>query len=279
MRLGSCCAAVLLAALAALAGTGDARANVVANWDKSARSWNNAHFTKIKAAMEAAGHRVDADASINQFTLGAAVIVIGEPVATPSADELAALQAFVRRGGILLIFGDTGIDLPTYNNLLAGIGSTIQFTTTTIGTTSALPDGVFTAKPTSIVGSSLTVTSGNGTAGGTLIDSNYGRYESIGSGYVVVFGDRIDHNDVISATNTALLVNIVSAAIAEAPIVPTLSAALLPALALVVAAAAGLDLSRRRHPRPASKPPPAPPAGRPDAPPSAPTSARRGRRP
>jgi hypothetical protein len=246
MRLGSCCAAVLFAALAALAGIGSAQANVVANWDKSARSWNNSHFTKIKAAMEAAGHRVDPDASINQFTLAAAVIVMGEPVATPNATELAALQAFVRRGGILLVFADTGIDLPTYNNLLAGIGSTIQFTTTTIGTTSALPDGLFTAKPTSIVGSTLTVTSGNGTAGGTLIDSNYGRYESVGSGYVVVFGDRIDHNDVISATNTALLVNIVSAAIAEAPVIPTLSPALLAALALAVAASAAFVVSRRR---------------------------------
>lgn len=245
MRLGSCCAAVLLAALAALAGV--AQANVVANWDKSARSWNNPHMTKIKAAMEAAGHRVDPDAPINQATLAAAVIVMGEPVATPTPSELTALQAFVRRGGIVLVFGDTGIDLPTYNGLLSGIGSTIQFTTTTIGTTSALPDGIFTDKPTSIVGGLLTVTSGNGTTGGTLIDSNYGRYESIGSGYVVVFGDRIDHNDVISATNTALLVNIVSAAAGETSVVPTLSPALLATLALLILAAA--TLARGRSPR------------------------------
>ena len=28
----------------------------------------------------------------------------------------------------MLLFGDTGIDRPTYNNLLAGIGSSITFT-------------------------------------------------------------------------------------------------------------------------------------------------------
>jgi hypothetical protein len=71
-----------------------------------------------------------------------------------------------------------------------------------------LPDGVFTLGPVKISGSTLNVTSGTGTSGGIAIDNNYARYEQLGNGYVVVFGDRIDHNDVISATNTSLLLNV-----------------------------------------------------------------------
>ena len=51
----------LLLAVSALASS--AHAHVIANWDKSSRSWNNAHMTKIKAAMEAAGHQVLPDSS------------------------------------------------------------------------------------------------------------------------------------------------------------------------------------------------------------------------
>ncbi|MEP7083449.1 MAG: IPTL-CTERM sorting domain-containing protein [Betaproteobacteria bacterium] len=205
-------------------------------------------MTTIKAAMVASGRRVEGDGAITDATLkSASVYIFGEPTATPTASELMALRQFVNNGGIVLIFGDTGIDLPTYNNLLAGIGSTITFIPTTIGTTSALADGQFTQGPSKISGSSLSVTSGNGTAGGTLIDNNYVRYEPIGAGYVFVFGDRIDHNDVISDTNTKLLLNVVSVA-AEFPFqIPTLSPAGLLLLALLLAGAGAAPLLRRRR--------------------------------
>src|SRR5262245_55746719 len=133
MRLGGFCTSVSLAALVmASVATGNAYANSVANWEKSARSWNNSHMSKIKASMQAAGHRVDADGGIGTGPIRNAVMVIGEPVATPTAGELGVLRGFLKDGGMVLLFGDTGIDLGTYNNLLTGMGSTIQFTTTTI---------------------------------------------------------------------------------------------------------------------------------------------------
>jgi hypothetical protein len=252
MRLGGFCVFVFLAAiLLALFGVaGDAHSAVVANWDKSSRSWNNSHMTKIKTAMQNAGHRVDGDGAISSTGLRASgVYLFGEPTATPTAAELALLRQFATDGGMIFVFGDTGIDLPTYNNLLAGIGSTITFTTTTISTTSALPVGQFTESPSQISGSTLSVTSGNGTAGGTLIDNNYVRFEHIGAGYIVVFGDRIDHNDVISDTNTKLLLNLVSVAIERLSPIPAVSPIGLVLVALLVAAfgAASRIWNVRRH--------------------------------
>jgi len=247
MRLGGFCTAVCFAASLLLAGAGTAHATAIANWNKSARSWNNAHMTKIKAAMQDTGYRVDPDSAIDESSLRAAVIIMGEPTATPTTAELEQITAFVKSGGMVMVFGDTGIDLPTYNHLLTGIGSSIQFTTTTISTSSALPDGAFTLAPVKISGASLTVTSGNGTAGGIPIDNNYVKYEQIGSGFVVVFGDRIDHNDVISDTNTQLLLNLVAVAVAPALPVPVLPPGCIALVSLLLAALAAGHLARARN--------------------------------
>lgn len=250
MRLGGFCVSVFLAAilLVPFGVAGDARAGVIGNWEKSSRSWNNSHMTTIKTAMQDAGHRVEGDGAITSTVLKASsVYLIGEPTATPTTAELAMLRQLATDGGMIFVFGDTGIDLPTYNNLLAGIGSTIAFTTTTIGTTSALPDGQFTQGPSKISGSTLSVTSGNGTTGGTLIDNNYVRFEQIGAGYVVVFGDRIDHNDVISDTNTKLLLNLVSFAIGPPAQVPAVSPIGLVLASLLLAGLGAARLARRRR--------------------------------
>lgn len=246
MRLGGFCVSILLVLSAVFGAASEARSSAIGNWDKSSRSWNNTHMTRIKAAMIAAGHRVDPDSPITAASLKTAVYVFGEPTITPTAAELDLLRRFIRDGGTLMVFGDTGIDLASYNSLLASVGSTITFIPTTVGTSSALLDGQFTRAPTRIVGGSLTVTSGNGTAGGTLIDNNYARFEQIGSGYVLTFGDRIDHNDVISDTNTSLLLNAVSLAIGPVFQVPALSPWMLILLALLACAfAAGrLRLAR-----------------------------------
>jgi hypothetical protein len=213
-------AILLLSAVSA----GNAGAGVVANWVGSSRSWNDSHMTSIKTAMQNAGNRVDSDAVISSAALNiSSVLVIGEPSATPTAAELALLHQFVLGGGMVFVFGDTGIDLPTYNDLLAGIGSTITYTPTTIVTTSALADGPFTLSPWKISGSTLSVSPGNGTTGGTLIDNSYVRFEQLGNGYVVAFGDRIDHNDVISDTNTKLLLNLASFAVVRTAEIPAVS--------------------------------------------------------
>jgi hypothetical protein len=245
MRLGVLRAALIFIWLL-LAGMAPVQAKVIANWDKSARSWNNSHMSKIKASMQEAGHTVLSDAPIGDATMKAGVLVVGEPVTSPSAAEIAKMKDFVALGGMVLLFGDTGIDLPTYNSLLSNLGSSIQFTTSTVGTSSALPDGFFTTGPNKISGGSLNVTSGNGTSGGKLVDSNYVRYERVGSGFVIVFGDRIDHNDVISATNTSLLLNIVAAAADPPFIVPALSGVLLLLLGIALAAVAARHARLRR---------------------------------
>jgi hypothetical protein len=250
MRPGGYCASAFLAAilLVTCGAWGSAQAGVIANWDKSSRSWNNSHMTKIKVAIQNAGHRVEADGVISDYMLqNCGVYLIGEPTATPSAAELALLRQFVIGGGMIFIFGDTGIDLPTYNNLLVGIGSGISFMPATIATTSALPAGQFTQHPWNISGSTLSVTGGNATSGGTLVDNNYVRYDKLGAGYVVVFGDRIDHDDVISDTNTKLLLNIVNLAIEPLVQVPAVSPMVLVLASLLLAGLGAVRLARRRR--------------------------------
>jgi hypothetical protein len=250
MRPRSFCIFVLLAAilLPPLFGAGNAHAAVIANWDQSSRSWNDPHMSRIKAAMENAGHRVDADGAISSAALNnSSVYVMGEPTATPTAAELALLQQFVRDGGMIFVFGDTGINLAAYNNLLAGIGSTMSYAPTTITTTGPLAAGQFTQSPWNISGSTLSVSPGNGTAGGTPIDRNYVRFEQVGKGYVVVFGDRIDHDDVISDTNTKLLLNLVSFAIVRMAPIPAVSGAGLVLTWLLLAGLGFLQFARRRQ--------------------------------
>src|SRR5688572_30576307 len=121
MRPGGLCAFIFVAAMLFVAGAATAHASVISNWDKSARSWNTAHMTKIKTAMQAAGHQVRPDAPITEASLRSAVLVIGEPVATPTLSELDILRDFLAAGGIVLLFGDTGIDLNPYNTLLTGV--------------------------------------------------------------------------------------------------------------------------------------------------------------
>ena len=246
MRPGGFFAVVFVSAALFVASAMGVRASTIANWDQSARSWNNTHMTKVRVAMQNAGHRITPDAPISDGSLRSAVLVIGEPVATPTLVELGKLRDFLSAGGVVLLFGDTGIDLNTYNGLLTGLGSTIQFTTTTIGTSSALGSGPFTEGPSRITGTSLSVSSGNGTSGGTLVDSNYVRYEQIGGGYIFVFGDRIDHDDVISATNTTLLLNIVSIALDPGTPIPALSTALLVALSLLLGVVATRRLALKQ---------------------------------
>ena len=249
MRRGGFQLAGVLAALFLAVTTlaSSAYAHTIGNWEKSGRSWNNAHMTKIKAAMEADGHQVLPDGPITELAFKSlAVFVIAEPSAVPTAAELALLKKFLATGGMILLFGDTGIDLPAYNSLLAGVGSAITFTATTIGTSSALPPNKFTDAPNNVVGSTLSVSSGNGTAGGTLVDNNYVRYEQVGAGLMFVFGDRIDHNDLISSVNSRLLLNIVSVALGPQLQIPTLSTAGL-ALASMLMLFAGLAVVRRRR--------------------------------
>ena len=126
MRRGGFQLALVLAALFLAVTTlaSSAFAHTVGNWEKSGRSWNNSHMTKVKAAMQADGHQVLADGPITELALkSVAVFVIAEPSATPTAEELALLKKFVASGGMILLFGDTGIDLPPYNSLLSAVGS------------------------------------------------------------------------------------------------------------------------------------------------------------
>ena len=62
-----------------------------------------------------------------------------------------------------------------------------------------------------------------------------------------MFGDRIDHNGVISTTNTNLLLNLVSIAVGPVFNIPTLSP-LAFALAALLLAALGVSALNRRQP-------------------------------
>lgn len=191
-------AAVLVLGNAAFAGS------IIGNWSGSLRTWNSGEMSTLKATMIAAGHTVEADEAITALNLSNDnLFIIGEPTSTPTAGELADLQAWVTGGGILLMFADSGnTGLPALNNIAAGIGSSLAWGGNASSNT-PLAGGVFATDgpPYNIVGQMLDISPGTAvTSGGASLSGDYLRYEQVGLGFVFGFADRSDH-DVFAPTN------------------------------------------------------------------------------
>jgi len=190
-------------------------ASNIGNWIGSSRSWNSGDMSIVRASVIAAGNTVEADEALTAGNLSNDnVLVIGEPTSTPTAGELAALQSWVSGGGILLLFADSGNSgLPALNNIASGIGSSLSWS----GSVSSIPTlagGNFasTGPPFNIVGQALGTSPGTTVLGGTLLATDYIRYQALGSGWVFGFSDRSDHNTFNpdnTTVNGQLFLNIV----------------------------------------------------------------------
>lgn len=192
-------AALLVAAIAA-----PAPAVTIGSWSGASRTWNSsANFSNVRTLMTNYGHVVEADEAMTAALLADDQMwVIGEAASVPSAPELAALSAWVHGGGTLLVLADSaGVGGVNGSAILSGIGSAMAFG----GTPAAAPlaGGIFASEgpPYDIVGQNLVTSIATAITGGTVLAGTYIQYEALGSGYVFAFGDRSDHNALLTDVN------------------------------------------------------------------------------
>jgi hypothetical protein len=186
---------------AALVVSVSAQAANVGNWSGSTRSWNSSDFSSMKAAALGAGHTVEADGAMDAGNLANDdVFIVGEG-RVPNSAELSALANWVNAGGIALILNDSGCGgCAGSNAILDALGSTINVTTNS-AMAAPFESGQFTTVPYDIVGQSLMTSPGMEVTGGMDVAGSFIKYEAIGGGYVVVCGDRSDHNFAAPSAN------------------------------------------------------------------------------
>lgn len=236
MRLRS-----LVLSLALLVTALPASAGVIGNWDGSGRSWNNSSFTNVNALMTAAGNTVRPDEDLITAITGSNVLVVGEPTAAPTGGELTALEAWLRGGGILLLFGDSSGSGAVGNNAIAAaMGTTLNQATNFATFPGTLLGGNFASEgpPHNLVGLTLNSTPASTISGGTALAPGLIHWQAIDSGFVFLFGDRLDHDvnlGAASSVNFRLFENLANRAARPPTPVPEPSATVLALGALLLA--------------------------------------------
>src|SRR5262249_39810272 len=126
--LRRCLGFALLVALP-LAG---AEASVVGQWNGGGRTWDDPSFAATRAAVVGAGNTVKPAAAITSGELaGDDLFIIFEPTVGPTGSELALLSTYVSSGGTLVIFGESSASPTVMNAILAGVGSSMSYGTST----------------------------------------------------------------------------------------------------------------------------------------------------
>jgi hypothetical protein len=186
-----------------------AQGGVIGQWIGSGRSWNSPNFTKINAGLTAAGNTIPADAAITAANLSLYdSFLIGEPSSTPTAAEISALAAWLLAGGQLLLFNDGSSNASNANAILSGVGSTMSVGGS-MDQNMFLTGSIYAVTtPNNVAGQFLSGTPGQRVSGGTNLTTGgagwtasqiadaeaYIHYEQLGLGFVIAFGDRLDHD-------------------------------------------------------------------------------------
>ncbi len=192
------CVKSLILALTLLASVSmPASAGVIGMWNGSARSWNDPDFSSVRALMQAAGNTVRPDQDLITALTGADLLVIAEPNFAPNASELTALTNWVTTGGVLLLAGDSaGTGAVGNNAITAALGSSLHEASDFVFLAGTIQGGVFatTGPPNNIVGQQFTSTPASTITGGNEVQDSLVRWQQIGTGFVFLMGDRLDHN-------------------------------------------------------------------------------------
>jgi hypothetical protein len=192
MRIRSLVTCLLLLVIAMPVSAG-----IIGNWNGSGRSWNSSEFSTVRNTMIAAGNTVRPDEDLITAITGTNALVIGEATGAPNAGELLALDAWLRSGGILMLFGDSGGTGAAGNNAITtALGSTLHQANDFVNLPGTLVGGIFGSEgpPNNIVGLTLASTPASTISGGNELADGLIRWEALDSGYIFMFGDRLDHN-------------------------------------------------------------------------------------
>jgi hypothetical protein len=206
-------------ALMMMVSSGVARAGMIGQWEGSGvdsfgnvLTWNYANETftystsQVRTLVTAAGHTVGPDAAITAGNMALYdAFVVRMPRLTPTDTEMDTLSEWVLGGGLLLMIGDRSMNSTPFNNILAGVGSTMT-AGGTMDQNCYLIGGNFMTD--GLANSFMGNTPGQMISGGTALTqggsgwldyqkadaSAYIHYEHIGLGWVFAFGDTSDVN-------------------------------------------------------------------------------------
>lgn len=235
---------------------GLAQAAVVLDYENNQRQWGTSNVVNILTVVTNGGHTVNSGPIASLAVVD--VLLLGEPLVTPTGGEISSIQNFVMNGGTLLVFTDSSCEGCTASNaVLSGIGSSIQISTTTdFNSPAPLASTSFTTSPRNIAGQSLILTPGQQVNGGSALAGDSTAYEQLGAGLIVVFGDRSDFDGANpsdgSSVNSQLILNLLDNASApggggDGIPVPTLSPWGLAVFVLVLGLLGAGWLRRRTH--------------------------------
>jgi hypothetical protein len=206
---------IAVSALLGLALSVAAQAAVIGNWSGSNRTWNDASMATLKSTLAGRGHTIAANADLSGLSEYDA-LVIGEPGSAPGAADLGLLAEWVNGGGTLILMAESGgSGVPALNTITSSLGSSLTFSSDYADIAPLAGGTPFTeGPPFNIVGQTLTTSPGSSVAGSTALAGTYVAYQSLGSGFVFGFADRLDHDyfePSADNTNGQLFINIIEA--------------------------------------------------------------------
>lgn len=187
--------------------------------DGNNRPLGTSNVVNILTVLNNGGH------TVNTGTLAELpnndLLLFAEPTAALTAAEITQVGNFVNGGGFLVVITDSGcVGCTEINALLSGIGSAISIPGGG-GSPAPLASAFFTTAPRDIAGQSLVTTPSAAVSGGISLSGTLARYEEIGTGLVVVFGERFDFDGANpadgSSINSQLFLNIADNAEGAAP--------------------------------------------------------------
>jgi len=171
-----------------------AQAAAVLDYEGNDRQWGTSNVVNILTVVTNGGHTVTSG-SISLIA-DYNVLLLGEPFTALTGQEISTVNSFVNAGGTLIAITDSGCTgCANLNAILSGVGSAVSLSDTNALASGPLPSVYFTEGPRNIAGQSVLLTPGRKVQGGSPLAGDYGAYETVGSGLVVVFGDRVDWDD------------------------------------------------------------------------------------
>jgi hypothetical protein len=187
--------------------------------DGNSRPLGTSNVNNILTVLTNGGH------TVNTGTIAELpnndVLLLAEPTVALTASEISLVQSFVSGGGFLFVITDSGcVGCTEINAVLSGIGSSISVSASG-GSAAPIASTFFTTAPRDIAGQSISSTPASTVSGGSPLVGTLSAFEVIGSGLVVVIGERFDFDGANptdgSSVNSQLFLNIADNAEGAAP--------------------------------------------------------------